>query len=435
MRWLIGIAALLLLTAAGYVAALNPDPVAVRLAPDRQATWPLAGVLLGAFAAGAGVVGLGAAVHASARGVRGWRARRRARHTARRTRAVDLARERLWAGEYPETRAELERGGGRLPDDATRLALAAESYLGEGDHAAARTLLSDGIARLGDQPRLLDLLAEAAERDGDLPAAIDALERARAVDPSNPRLMRRLRDLCVASERWEDALALQGKLLAHLRCPAPLPEEERVLRGLRYQAALGEPDPGRSARRLTALGREAPDFVPAWVGAGDAYAQAGRPSLARRAWERGARRRPAAVLLERVERLDAGDGRPERTERLYRRLRRRHPHAPVVVLLHVRHLLARDRLDEAAAMLDGLRGPIADQPLVHLLRADLHRRRRDHEQAVEAYARAAGPELTPGVPFRCAHCRRTSATWQAYCPECRRWNEVRSATELVAGDT
>ena len=115
------------------------------------------------------------------------------------------------------------------------------------------------------------LLAEAAERTGDLRAAADALERARAVHPESPRLARRLRDVHAAAGRWSEALVVQGEILLRVHDATTLVREERVLRGLRYQAALAEPEPRRAARLLVAIAREDPSFVPAWVSAGDLF--------------------------------------------------------------------------------------------------------------------------------------------------------------------
>src|SRR5207344_1299738 len=127
------------------------------------------------------------------------------------------------------------------------------------------------------------------------------------------------------SGRFGDAATLQGELLLGLRSPTSLAVEEGRLRGLRYEAALAEPDDRVAARRLGTLAREAPGFLAAWVSAGDRWLRAGRPTSARRAWERGAKRTPAVVLLERLEQHPAMTAHPARMTRLYRTLRRRHP--------------------------------------------------------------------------------------------------------------
>src|SRR4030095_12229812 len=139
-------------------------------------------------------------------------------------------------------------------------------------------------------------------------------------------------------------------------------------------------------RQLRGLAREAPEFVPAWVSAGERYAQAGRAAAARRAWVRGVRRRPAAVLLERIAAHDAAAGQPKRTARLLRALLRRHPGGPALALRLARHLLAHGDLDGAAAVLDGL--PETADPTAQALRAELARARGGVRRAADGFARA-----------------------------------------------
>jgi len=428
MRWLIGIAAALVTLAGGYLVFLNPDPVTIHLAADRTVTAPLAKALLIAFGAGALVVGLLAA----ARGITSaWRtrsARRAERRAVENAAATTRARELVWTGHFAEARATLLARGAEPPTDTAHLALLAETYLEEADPAAARRLLERGITENGADVRLLDLLASAAEAMDDPRGAIDALERARLLQPESPRLARRLRDLHAAAGRWHDALALEQQLLLHVRSPAALANEQRMLRGLRYQTALGEPDARLSARALRVLAREDPDFLPAWVGAGDQLLRVGRRFAARRIWERAARRRPSTVLLERLAALHTDAGNPARATRFLRRLQRRHPTAPAVPLALARHLVSQGDVTEAAAVLDALPEPLANEPSLVRLRAELYRRAGDQERAVAAFGRVANDDGA----FECTVCRRRSAAWQGQCAECRRWNTLATSADLPA---
>jgi predicted Zn-dependent protease len=428
-RWIAALLAVALVIVAGYVLFLNPDPVVVRLTPERTVTWPLAGALLVSFALGGLVVGAVATVRAGARGWRSWRAERRARRQAREAAVTARAQELVWAGDYTQAREELLRGAGGVPSDATRIMLLAETHLHEGNPAAARQALEDGLVRVGLEPHLLALLAEAAERLGDPRGAADALERARHAQPDSPRLARRLRDVYAAAGRFAEALAVQGDILLRVRDRDTLAHEEHALRGLRYQAALAEPEPRRAARLLLSLVREDPTFVPAWVGAGDGFVRAGRRFSARRAWERGTRHVPAVVLCERLERLNADDRKPERTTRLYRRLLRRHPQAQAVPLLFARHLIMQGALDQAGEVLSGLPAAVAGHPLVHVLWGELHRRRGDHTLSADTFTRAFGPELGLVAPYRCAACRRSAEVWAGFCDECRRWGTFEARAE------
>ena len=429
-RWLVAAVAALIAVLAGYLLFLNPEPVTVRLTPAWTVDAPLAGALLVAFAAGALLVGFVAAARASARGWRSWRAGRRTAREAKRAQATAHAQQLVWAGDYAQARAELLRVENSAPTEAQRATLLAETYLHEGNLADARRVVEEALANVGLDARLLDLLAEIAERAGDHRAAAEALERARSLQPASPRLSRRLRDVYAASERWPEAMTLQGEILLHVRDVDVLRTEEQVLRGLRYQAALAETDPKAAVRLLVALTREDPSFVPAFVSAGDFLERNGRRMAARRAWERGARRRPATVLLERLERLNASEGRPERTARLLRRLRRRHPDDGPLFLFLARHLILRGALDEATEVLAALPAPVAGDPLAHALWGELHRRRGEHHIAADTFVRAYGTDLAVVTPFRCRVCRRATDRWAGYCRECRHWGTYGSRMEL-----
>src|SRR5262249_6565101 len=208
-----------------------------------------------------------------------------------------------------------------------------------GDPAAARDVLERAAPTTAGEPRLLALLARAAEALGNRPAAIDALERAHRAAPGSPRVAAHLRDLYAAEARWSEATSLQAEVLLHVRAPMRLAGERETLIGLRYQASLAEPDDVTAARQLRGLAREAPALVPAWVSAGERYARAGRAAAARRVWVRGLRRRPAAVLLERIAAHDDAAGQPKRTVRLLRALVRRHPDDVSLALRLARHQL------------------------------------------------------------------------------------------------
>ncbi|MCW5893593.1 MAG: DUF1049 domain-containing protein [bacterium] len=425
--WLVATLAAGLAVAAGWLYLLNATPVVLTWGPERTLTLPLGAVVLAAFAVGALVVGLVALAGALARRWRAVRARRQARRAARREAATARAQELVWTGEYAQARSELLRRPDELAADRTRVGLLAEAHLHESDPAAARRVLEDAQARHEPDAHLLDLLATAAQESGDLRGAAEALERARRLRPGSPRLLRRLRELRVASGDFTGAVVAQQELLLGLRAPAALAAEERVMRGLRYEAACAESDERSAAKRLAAIAGETPDFTPAWVAAGDRWLAAGRPAVARRTWLRGLRRYPQAVLLERLERHDDALGVPDRMGSVYRALRRHHPDDATTALFHVRWLLRRDALDEAARALETLPPGAQDTPAAAILAGELARRRGDTAAATTAWARALGPDLGFFAPLTCARCGHSTTQWAGTCTRCGEWNTLRAA--------
>ena len=429
MRWLLSALAVLFGVAIAYVAYLNDGDVTIRVSPNQTLTLPLTAALLASFGLGAAVVSLLSLVGALRRGWRTLHERRYARREQKRRRQTERARELVWTGKYDRARAELLRSDRGLPAELVRIELLAETYLQENNLDGARLLLQNALDRLGADPHLLDLLADVADRSDDTRLAIDAAERARRAQPDSPRLTRHLRDLYARDGRWQDALALQQDLLLKVKSPVAASAERARLRGVRYQAALADDDPERAARILQTLAYETPEFLPAWVSAGDLFLKAGKPAKARKAWERGVEHRPAAILLERLEELNAGEQAPERTAKLYRRLLKRHPAERLLPLLFARHLLVRGETEPAATVLEEAGAAGSSSPAATALWAESLRQHGRHEEAAGTFSRALGPSLGLAGPFACGQCGATQQRWAATCRACDAWGTL----ELAAG--
>ncbi len=428
--WLTALAAAVITIAGGWFVLLNPGEVFVRVSPTRTAAVSLGLALMAAFGVGASVVALLALGGAIGRTARARRARRQARAERRRRDSLARAGELVWAGETAAARAALLAAPERAVPDVARLALLAETYLQDGDPATARAMLEGAPSA----PRLLELLARACEELGDPPAAIDALERARRAAPTSPRLTARLRDLYAAHGRWRDAAALQAETLFSPQVPRRLAGRRDALLGFRYEAAMALPDDDRAAAELRALAREAPDFLPAWVSAGDRAVRAGRAPAGRRVWLRGLRHRPAAVLLGRIEELDAARGESARTGHLLRRLVDRHPTAPVLQLHLARWLTTHGEAERPEAVVAGL--PESAAPLQRAVQGANALARGDAVAAAEAFAAAIGPELALAGPWACEACGADTPDWAGRCPACGRWDTLRAGAErpIASGD-
>ena len=388
-RWLAAIALLAGALAAIGIAVLNGgEPLPIRILPNRTLALPLGTALALAFGIGAALVGVVALGTALARATRRWNRRRL---------------------------AERERAA------VTRERVRAEHLLVRGDADAARTRLADAVGAHGGDERLLELLAGAAEQSGDLGGAIAAVEDARARRPDSPLLARRLGALYAAAGRWDDALALQSEIVGSMRSSEGAAAETARLCGLRFEAAAADPDPAHGLRRMLALAREHPGFAAAWVAAGDRLRDRGQTVRARRVYERGARARPAAVLLERMAALDAAGGQPERTVRTLERLRRQHPQDPGLVAALARHHLAANGLDRAEAVLASWPAGAPTIPALEALRGECERRRGNVDAAAGLLARAAAEYLQPSI-FRCGACSESAPEWRSRCPRCGAWD-------------
>jgi hypothetical protein len=163
------------------------------------------------------------------------------------------------------------------------------------------------------------------------------------------------------------------------------------------------------------------------VTAGDRLQAAGRTVRARHTYERGARVRPATVLLDRLAALDASGGRPARTTRTLEHLRRLHPSDPAVLAALVRRQLHENALDAAEAALAHW-SPDVVVPALEALRGECCRRRGQFEQAAVHLARAAAGHLD-AAGFRCRACGASTPAWAPRCAACGRWDVVATESE------
>lgn len=431
MRVLIAILVILVGALVGYVAWLNGDPVTVRFGADRVLEMPLAGALLAAFGVGAAVVGMLTLVGMVRRAWLRMRERRRARKTARREAQTARARELAWTGVPEQARATILRSERGDPTGRDRAELVAQTYLAEGNLSGANDLLVGALERHPGDVRLLDLLATVAERRDEPARAIELIERARREEPDSPRLAGRLRDLYVRTRRWREALALQDEFVARLKSPQELARQDETTRGLRFEVVRADGDPERSAKLLATLGRQHPDFLPAWVESGARFLDAGKPAKARKVWERGAHHRPCGALLDRIEALDASESASDRTTRLYRSLLKQHPDDAVLRRRFVRHLLAIRDVDAASQELEGL-----DQaePATAVLLGELLRQRGEHERAAATFGRALAADFGIARVQRCAGCGADADAWAPRCAACGRWGTLVDRPASPASD-
>jgi uncharacterized integral membrane protein len=334
--WLTAIAAAALAIAGGWLVLLNQGEVAVRIAPTLALAAPLGVALVVAFVVGAVAVGLLATSSAVSRSWRARQTRRRARLEARGREAIRVHDAGPAASAARAELMRLQRAGARRIR-SRRVALWPRRLL-----KAIRPPLAGARKKVRRHWRPQAARSVGPRAGGSATVRPRSTLGARCVPARARGGHARLRDQYAAESAGRPRRPCRRRLL-RARTPAHRRGARSSSAPRSRRSASG--DPVRAARQLRGLAREAPDFIPAWVGAGDRYAQAGRSFAARRAWVRGLRRRAAAVLLDRIEAHDAAAGQPQRTTRLLRTLVRRHPADVGLALRLARHLLARGEQD------------------------------------------------------------------------------------------
>jgi lipopolysaccharide biosynthesis regulator YciM len=290
--------------------------------------------------------------------------------------------------------------------------------------------------------------ARPAPRGEDDPQAVDAMRRAQEARqggrldetrtllryvlqrwPHHAGALRTLRDLAIEAREWDEAVAIQERLLA-LAAPADRAVESEWLAVGHYE--LGRLELARgNATAATAQFRAAlradRDFLPATLALGDAWEAAGDHREAVRVWERAAEARPALPLLARLERAYRQDGRPSRMIALYRAAAERAPDDLALAAALGRVYFELEMLDEAADQFEKLEVRAPDLPVVHAFLGAVFERRGQTRDAFDEYRRALQLGQAFGWPHRCSVCGGSAPIWQDRCPHCQRWNTLRPA--------
>jgi lipopolysaccharide biosynthesis regulator YciM len=280
----------------------------------------------------------------------------------------------------------------------------------------------------------------------DDPQATDAVRRAREAQrqrrtdeaatlyryvlqrwPQHAEALRGLRDLAIDARDWDEAVAIQQRLLAVAR-PGDRPVESEWLAVGYYE--LGRLELARGAAteaigHFKAAVRADRDFLPATLALGDAYEAAGDHREAIRVWERAAETRPALPLLARLERAYRHDARPSRMIALYRAACERAPDDLALAAALGRVYFELEMLDEAADQFEKLEVKAPDLPVVHAFLGAVFEKRGQARDAFDEYRKALRLGRGFDWPHRCEVCATVVPTWQDRCPQCHRWNTLR----------
>jgi lipopolysaccharide biosynthesis regulator YciM len=278
------------------------------------------------------------------------------------------------------------------------------------------------------------------------PEAVDAMRRAREAReaghgeeartlyryvlqrwPQHADALRAMRDFAIEAHDWDEAVAIQQRLLSAAPPGDRAVESEWLAVGC-YELGrleLVRNNPTAAVSHFKAALRADRDFLPAVLALGDALEAAGDRREAVRTWERAAETRPTLPLLMRLERVYRREDRPSRMIGLYRDASQRVPDDLGLAAALGRVYFELEMLDEAAEQFEKLEMRAPELPVVHAFLGAVFERRGQLRDAFEEYRRALRLGHGFDWPHRCQACDASAPTWQDRCPQCRRWNSLR----------
>ena len=410
-----------------YFWGINPGDITVFLTSDTNYTLPGAIMLMALLLAG---LLLGNAVHmlsAFILSFKGWK------------RSRDLRK-----GE--EISTVYRSGVGRLLS---------------GDLKKARTLLKKALDR---DPRRVDshlALASVALQEGNIQEGIDLLQKARKLDPKgvevlfklattyeeqeqhaeamaiykellagdadNRKAMRALRDIMIRLSHWDDALALQKRIIKATATGPKVDQEKQTLLQLRYEVARQALDQGELDQTIEAcrdIIKQDAGCTPARVTLGDAYRQADRFADAVKVYQEGYRALKKSIFLARLEDLYINAEDPAALLAFYRSQMELDPQDLLLKLYLGRLCLRLEMVDEAMQHLTDLEATGIDFTKLHLLLAEGQRRRNRTEEAIAEYQKALKIDSHLLLGFVCDACGARFNEWHSRCPQCNSWDTL-----------
>ncbi|MEZ4485610.1 MAG: tetratricopeptide repeat protein [Syntrophotaleaceae bacterium] len=406
-----------------YFLQLNPAEIAIVLYPDHVIHASPALVVVACIVAGLTVGYLLHLYGAASYLLKGWR---RTRSEKREREVTELYREgmaRLHSGDNIKARRVLQKALGRDGSRIEVLTALAEVQLADGDTEESVSLLQRARKLAPKDLTVLFAMADAYRRSQRQSEAEDVYRQVLELDSDNRQGLLRLRDLHLAQNHWEEALALQKRLIK--KSPEENQAAEKaLLSGLRYQLAQQAEVEDRLDEALSAyqkLVKEDPGFLPARVSLGELLCRQGRNEQATATWQAGYRQFGHSVFLKRLEQLAMDQEDPTALLNYYRQEVAERPDDLLLRFYYGKFCLRVEMIDEAQEQLHDLEKAGADFPQLHLLQAEAHMRRHRLSDAVAEYKKALGGEDRFRFGYLCQQCGAPSLSWQGYCEQCGSW--------------
>lgn len=415
--------ALILVSAGGYLAYFNTEPVQITVAPERTYQVALGPLLLACVAVGLAMGIAGSLVRDARHAFHDMGVRRRQRQGDRIDALFHQAENERVAGRAGKAR-DLYRKVTKLnPEHVPAITRLGELAREAGAHKEAITLHRLAFRLDPDDPSLLLAMVDDYVAMEAYESAVQLLHPALEEDPKNQTFLIRLREVHAAAGEWREAADAQERLIHTPMYGLDSRVERDLLTGYRYEAAMalladGKSEQGRSA--LSNLVRSHTTFSPAYMALGEALLREGRVDDALRIHHQGYEQTRNESFLPHIENLYIVHKEdPREALRVFTALVDRDPKS-----FRLRYYLGRiyyrlEMIDDAFHIFTQLEQQTEAFPEVQEMLGRIHLRRKHVDEALEALG-----ETGPAAVYACAGCGHGTEGWQARCGACGAWGHV-----------
>ncbi len=415
----------LFLSALGYFAVLNKEPVTFAVTPKTIYEMPKIALILLSSVMGMTVMLLVFFVRDTKRFIDNRRYQRKQRSDMRIQELYSKALNAILAGNEEEAKSTLElilQEDPKHTDTLLRLgdiAAGAEDYQKALNYyKKARELRPQNLEILFSVERILDRTGRLIESSAVLDEILD-------LNPDNLTALYKKRTYLEKKEKWDDLISVQRAVIKCEHNEKDRQREQTNLLGYKYEQGRfslenGELEKAKKAFRT--ILRMDKNFIPAYLGIAETMLREEETEDAISLLEKGFDQTSSEIILARLEDLLINIGDPGRLIRLYRSSSFKYPQNQTLRFLMGKLFYRLEMLDDAFETLSALDGASAPYPELHQLLGNIYLRRHQYEKAVDEFKKAVDTRRPFLLPYCCRNCGYSSLDWTGRCPDCREWN-------------
>jgi tetratricopeptide (TPR) repeat protein len=421
---------LIVIAFVGYLAYLNPGEITFYLARETDIQIPTTALVLLSMAFGGLVVTLVAGFLETRHLLVTWRMSRLKKREERITEHLRKGRNAK-ASERDEEAVDLFQKALQIdPTHVQTLLVLGDLYRMQGNPQKALQLHRKAKELDGENIEVLLSLSQDLEEALRVDEAILALNGILETDKGCLPAMVRLRELYVKMGRWEKAHEVQEKIVKGTLPPKQTEIENAWLQGIKYelgQTLLSQGHPDEARRYFRACIKLNKDFIPAYMGLGEALLAEKKKDEASKLWGKAYDMTGHIMLLHRLEDFYLSIGQPSRILHLYQGAIEKDP-SNLVLQFYLGKLYYRlemvDEAFETLSVIDSGEGRIPD---LHKMLGNLYLRKGELLAAVEEFKKALRIKKRIMVPYYCPFCDFHTTRWSGRCSRCGRWNSFKAS--------
>ena len=314
------------------------------------------------------------------------------------------------------------------PDNFRTLIKFGELLRETGKHQRAISLHLQALNLSQNNVKVLRELASDYSASGDPEKAKEMLKRIIEISPKgNNAIYRQLRDMLIEEGEWEEALALNGKLIPLVAHNGRRKEELELMSGLEFEVAMRHLEAGHNdaaVKMLRGILQRDPTFLPAHLYLGEALLARGNEDAAVETWLEGYFKIKQPTLLARLEDFYIERDNPDKAIEIYHKAIAREEEDLLPKLLLGKLFYHLAMVDRAIAIFEEIDSEFEHAPVMFYFMAKIQARKGEHEAAFEtlrALIRSSGLLQTE---FICNNCCATYGSYQPRCDNCGHWNTI-----------